>query len=62
MLTGQYYFRDNVESNRVQETEYFTSTYDECGDGIGSHTTPTDGYDLSIPWRFLVLLLVVLLF
>ncbi|KDO38764.1 hypothetical protein CISIN_1g004702mg [Citrus sinensis] len=45
MSNGQYYLRDNVESNGVQETEYFTSTFYECRNGIGSHTTPTDGYD-----------------
>ncbi|XP_024040393.1 wall-associated receptor kinase 2 [Citrus clementina] len=45
MSNGQYYLRDNVESNGAQETEYFTSTFYECRDGIGSHTTPTDGYD-----------------
>ncbi|GAY61782.1 hypothetical protein CUMW_212670 [Citrus unshiu] len=45
MSNGQYYLRDNVESNGAQETEYFTATFYECRDGIGSHTTPTDGYD-----------------
>ncbi|GAY61783.1 hypothetical protein CUMW_212680 [Citrus unshiu] len=45
MSNGQYYLRDNVESNGAQETKYFTATFYECRDGIGSHTTPTDGYD-----------------
>ncbi|KAH9678915.1 Wall-associated receptor kinase 2 [Citrus sinensis] len=45
MSNGQYYLRDNVESNGAQETDYFTSTFYECRDGIGSHTTPTGGYD-----------------
>ncbi|KAK9181348.1 hypothetical protein WN944_024485 [Citrus x changshan-huyou] len=45
MSNGQYYLRDNVESNGSQETEYFTCTFYECRDGIGSQTTPTDGYD-----------------
>ncbi|KAH9678902.1 hypothetical protein WN943_027547 [Citrus x changshan-huyou] len=45
MSNGQFYLRDNVESNGSQETEYFTCTFYECRDGIGSHTTPTDGND-----------------
>ncbi|KAL9409248.1 hypothetical protein AB3S75_047603 [Citrus x aurantiifolia] len=45
LSNGQFYLRDNIESNGAQETEYFTSTFYECRDGTGSHTTPTDGYD-----------------
>ncbi|KAH9678907.1 Wall-associated receptor kinase 2 [Citrus sinensis] len=45
MSNDQYYVRDNVESTGVQETKYFTSTFYERRDDIGSHTTPTDGYD-----------------